>query len=383
MAAAQPGFLESYREGAVRAHNASCKDGQGNNSHTAVQHWGRFTVQGLKLSMLRPLDPMTTSLPIKLGEVDIVEAFAWWLVTHVGVNTETAWSYAMVVNAWHHRATGVYLAANHPLVRVQKMLDGMQRLTGAPVPRRKRIGVRPEHMQRAISARYGIDARSARDSNWAALFETAIVTLARAGELASNLPGGKFVPARHPSRADVHFKYDAHGQPCKCSIWIVNSKARGAEALRKLEVHVPMCGKFLSPGVRLFDLIHHVDPVSPELAASTPLFRDPTNGGRILTVDAVREEIRALMCGIGRVGTLYGAHSMRIGGATALAFLVAAPEAIKAHGRWRSDAYMRYVRERERECMFYTRGICGADVDDYEADYLDFEAGEISDSDLM
>ena len=133
----------------------------------------------------------------------------------------------------------------------------------------------------------------------------------------------------------------------------------------------------------LFDLIHHVDPVSPELAASTPLFRDPTNGGRTFTVDAVREEIRALMCGIGRVGTLYGAHSMRIGGATALAFLGAAPEAIKAHGRWRSDAYMRYVRERERECMFYTRGICGADVDDYEADYLDFEAGEISDSDLM
>ena len=88
-----------------------------------------------------------------------------------------------------------------------------------------------------------------------------------------------------------------------------------------------MCGKFLSPGVRRFDLIHHVDPVNPELAASTPLFRDPTNGGRIFTVD-VREEIRALMCGIGRVGTLYGAHSMRIGGATALAFLGAAPEAI-------------------------------------------------------
>ena len=42
-----------------------------------------------------------------------------------------------------------------------------------------------------------------------------------------------------------------------------------------------------------------------------------------------------------------------------------------------------HVRERERECMFYTRSICGANVDDYEADYLDFEAGEISDSDLM
>ena len=382
MAAAQPGFLESYRCGAVRAHNASCKDGQGNNSHTAVQHWGRFTVLGLKVPMVRPLDPMVTPLATKLGEVDLVEAYAWWLVTHVGTNTETAWNYVTVVNAWHHRASGVYLAANHPLLRVQKMLDGMQRLTGAPVPRRKRIGVRPEHLQRGIIRRYGCEARAALASNWAAFFETALVALARAGELASNLRGGAFDPARHPSRADVRFKFDGANRPSQCSIWIVNSKARGSEALRKLEVRLPMTGKYLSPGARLFDLIYRVDPVPSELAASTPLFRDPTRGGSIFTVDMVREELRAMMCGIGRDGSLYGAHSMRIGGATALAFLGAAPDAIKAHGRWRSDAYLRYVRERERQCMFYTCGICGADVDDYEADYLDFEAEGLSDSDM-
>ena len=381
IAAAQPGFLEQYRAGATQAHNASCKDEKGNLTHSAVQHWSRFTILALKLPMLRPLDPMTTSLAVKLGEVDLVEMYAWWLVTQVGVNTETAWSYVSTVNAWHHRATGVYLAANNPLIRVKHMLDGLQRLSGEPVPRRKRIGVRPAHMCAAIAAKYGVEARNRDASNWAALFETALVALARAGELASNLPRGAFDPKRHPSRADVTFEYTADGQPCKCSIWIVNSKARGAEALRKIQVHIPMCGRYLSPGVRLFDLIHHVDPVPPERAASTPLFRDFR--GNILTVNAVRAEIRALMDGIGRPGSLYGAHSMRIGGATALAYLGATPETIKAHGRWKSDAYMSYVRARERECMSFTRGICGADVDDFEADHLDFEAGQLSESDEL
>ncbi len=44
---------------------------------------------------------------------------------------------------------------------------------------------------------------------------------------------------------------------------------------------------------------------------------------------------------------------------------------------------MSYVRARERECMSYTRGICGADVDDFEADHLDFEAGQLSESDEL
>ena len=33
--------------------------------------------------------------------------------------------------------------------------------------------------------------------------------------------------------------------------------------------------------------------------------------------------------------------------------------------------------------MSFSRGICGADVDDFEADHLDFEAGQLSDSDLL
>ena len=114
MAASQPGFVEAYRAGAQRARDASCVDGAGNSSHTAVSRWGAFTVTALRVAMIRPLDPLQTTLERKLEEVDLVEAFAWWLVTHTGTNTESAWTYVCVVNAWHERATGVNLAAGMP-----------------------------------------------------------------------------------------------------------------------------------------------------------------------------------------------------------------------------------------------------------------------------
>ena len=119
MAAAQPDFLAAYKAGFVAAHNATCKSGDGNDSHTAVKHWGKFCLHGLRINMLRPLDATTTTLVQKLGELDLVEAFAWWLVTQVKCNTETAWNYVCVMNYWHNRATGAHIAAGFPLLRVK------------------------------------------------------------------------------------------------------------------------------------------------------------------------------------------------------------------------------------------------------------------------
>ena len=380
MAASQPDFMAEYRSGSVEAHNATCSDGVGNSTHTAVKHWGRFMVKGLHVNMVRPFDSTTTSLAVKLGELDFVEAFAWWLVKHVGTNTETAWSYVCVVNAWHHRAVGVYLAANFPLDRIKNMLSGMQRLSGVPVPRLKRIGVRPQRLWQAMRGAY--QDHTKLQANYATALQVGLVALARAGELVSGLPRGQVDFKRHPSRKHVQFKYNSEGKPVGCTLWIVNSKAKGAESLRRLPVPLPMTGTYLSPGQALWDLIHVIDPVPADQFATTPLFRIPSTN-KILTVTQLRNEIRFLMSSLGLDGSLYGAHSLRIGGATALAFLGALPEQIKAHGRWKSDAYMRYVRERERQCIFYTSGICGADVDDFEADHLDFEADQLDETDMQ
>ena len=387
IAVAQPGFVEAYRAGAKRAHDATVKDGVGNNTHSAVQHWGRLLVMGLKIPMLRPLDSMTTPLARKLAEVDLVEMYAWWLVTQLGTcNTETAWNYVSIVNAWHFRATGTYLAAGMDLQRVKNMLSGLQRLTGQPVPRKRRIGVRAQHLSAGMAATYRQSTDqsiSARDANFEAALSSGFCALARACEVASGLPRGEFDPGRHPTRADVQFSC-RNGVPVKCAIWIVNSKAKGAEARRKVQVLLPMQrGKHLSPGWKLWELTRIVDKVPEHLAGITPLFRDPTKGHNApITVKAVREELRLLMRAIGLDGSLYGAHSLRIGGATALAAMGASPEVIKAHGRWRSDAYLRYVRERQAECIQYREGICSFDVDDIEADHLDFEADQLDEDDF-
>ena len=376
--ASQPQFLAACTAGIEAARRAQCADGTGNTNSTAVRSWGRFTTYGLRTHMqrteVRPDSPWIQ----RMAEVDIVESWAWWLVTQVGVAPSTAKDYMHTANAWHERWVGYGLGAGLPLTRVSKMLDGLARLQGAPPPRRLRIGVRPKHLRQAIDA--GLDTRDPLNAKYATAFEVCLVAIARAGEIASGLPRGAFDVLRHPSRADLTFEYDRAGNPISATIMIVNSKARGIEARRKVPVVLPMHGTYLSPGYRLWLLDRSIDPVPDTLRAITPLFRDPATN-TILTVDGLRASLRAILSNIGRDGSTYGAHSLRIGGATAMAFCQASAEVIKDVGRWNSDAYLRYIRECRGDYMSYMTRICSADVDDMEADHLDLDAHDLDDSD--
>ena len=376
--ASQPQFQAACTAGIEAARRAQCADGTGNTNSTAVRSWGRFTTYGLHTHMqrteVRPDSPWIQ----RMAEVDIVESWAWWLVTQVGVAPSTAKDYMHTANAWHERWVGYGLGAGLPLTRVSRMLDGLARLQGAPPPRRLRIGVRPKHLRQAIDA--GLDTRDPLNANYATAFEVCLVAIARAGEIASGLPRGAFDVLRHPSRADLTFEYDSAGNPISAKIMIVNSKARSIEARRKVPVVLPMHGTYLSPGYRLWLLDRSIDPVPDTLRAITPLFRDPATN-TILTVDGLRASLRAILSNIGRDGSTYGAHSLRIGGATAMAFCQASAEVIKDVGRWNSDAYLRYIRECRGDYMSYMTRICSADVDDMEADHLDLDAHDLDDSD--
>jgi hypothetical protein len=378
LTASQPQFQAACTAGIEAARRAQCADGTGNTNSTAVRSWGRFTTYGLhtymKRTEVRPDSPWIQ----RMAEVDIVESWAWWLVTQVGVAPSTAKDYMHTANAWHERWVGYGLGAGLPLTRVSRMLDGLARLHGAPPPRRLRIGVRPKHLRQAIDA--GLDTRDPLNANYATAFEVCLVAIARAGEIASGLPRGAFDVSRHPSRADLTFEYDSAGNPISAKIMIVNSKARGIEARRKVPVTLPMQGNYLSPGYRLWLLDRSIDPVPDALRATTPLFRDPATN-TILTVDGLRASLRAILSNIGRDGSTYGAHSLRIGGATAMAFCQASAEVIKDVGRWNSDAYLRYIRECRGDYMSYMTRICSADVDDMEADHLDLDAHDLDDSD--
>jgi len=251
--ATQPEFFAACNAGIEAARRAQCADGSGNTNSSAVRSWGRFTINGLHTHMMRtdvkPDSPWTQ----RMAEINIVESWAWWLVTQVGVTPATAKDYMHTANAWHERFVGYGLGAGLPLTRVSKMLDGLARLQGVPPPKRFRIGVRPKHLRQAIDA--GLDTRDSLNANYATAFEVCLVAIARAGEIASGLPHGTFDVTRHPSRADLTFQFDNTGSPISATIMIVNSKARGIEARRKLPVVLPMRGEYLSPGHMLWTLV--------------------------------------------------------------------------------------------------------------------------------
>ena len=81
------------------------------------------------------------------------------------------------------------------------------------------------------------------------------------------------------------------------------------------------------------------------------------------------------MTAVGLDASWYGAHSLRIGAATALDFGGAPEQVIKACGTWSSDAYLRYLRESSSAVLQHADLICGGDVDDLATtDYLDLDA---------
>ena len=64
----------------------------------------------------------------------------------------------------------------------------------------------------------------------------------------------------------------------------------------------------------------------------------------MITVCEVRAQVRAVMAAAGRDPSLYGAHSLRIGGATAALAAGVPPQLIRMMGRWSSDVYEIYCR---------------------------------------
>jgi hypothetical protein len=66
--------------------------------------------------------------------------------------------------------------------------------------------------------------------------------------------------------------------------------------------------------------------------------------GRSITVDEVRAMVRRVMEAAGRDPRRFGAHSLRIGGATAALAAGVQPQLIRLMGRWSSDIYEIYCR---------------------------------------
>jgi integrase len=77
---------------------------------------------------------------------------------------------------------------------------------------------------------------------------------------------------------------------------------------------------------------------------STHLFYDMVSGGAI-TGATVNHILKSALSAVGIDPTEYGSHSLRKGGATAMAAANVEARLIKRHGRWRSDAVYVYITD--------------------------------------
>jgi hypothetical protein len=186
--------------------------------------------------------------------------------------------------------------------------------------------------------------------------------LYRLGELCSTTTK-PFDPSIDVSETDLHFlpsfwdadRVEIHVGPSKADR--SGQKARANQRVLPLDPSDPM-----SPGVLLRQLLvrrHHLLPGALPPTTRAPLFQDHLR--RQLksrtVVDYMRSVLRDLHVAPATVARCPG-HSFRIGGATRLFQLQAAPEVLKRLGGWSSQACSTHVHVRQQDLMEFSRCTC-------------------------
>ena len=102
----------------------------------------------------------------------------------------------------------------------------------------------------------------------------------------------------------------------------------------------------------------------------------------MITVDELRDVVKAAMEAAGRDPRRYGAHSLRIGGATAALAAGVPPQLIRLLGRWSSDVYQIYCRMSSQAAIAAGQQLASAEVDTVEGgfheEHLELLPAEVS-----
>jgi hypothetical protein len=323
----------------IRSLNAASARGDGNDMHTALRRYREWS-HARGEQPLRPLDPTTATLGEKAAEVARLMRFVHWGVRHLGVAPETMMGYMSIINANHRRRTFVGLAGDMDLGLLAELAKGMAR-SHVPRPSTPRYGTAPRLLARGMDIALGPRSAAldtALRANLRAAVATTFAGVLRGCE--SCLQQGKqFHPLRDPTRADVRSR--ASGKVM--AIHEAKRVSLAGVALQKTtDLLLVAGGAFIDASAEI-DAMFLADPVPRERWATTPLFRNPVTNRPIL-VSQLAATVKAIMAAVGRDPRNFGAHSLRIGAATALFAAGATPDTIRVMGRWWSGAYRLYIR---------------------------------------
>ena len=317
--------------------NAAVRDRQGGARSTGVRWWLKFCIFGRSTHPTTRLTA-SSSLEAKLEAEQLLMDFAIWLATcrpsGRPVSAKSIAKYISEVRAWHLRTTRTHLTGDLDYSAINGLIRGLSRELPQPVQRR-RWGVRTQDLAEALRTK--LSAPTATASAWTALLSTSFCGLMRAAEVAVQ-SGEPFDAQYNLTRSDVSFKVDEKGVEYMVVMMRPSKQYPGAR--KDIPLLIQSGGTLLDP-VKAVRRMIELDPVPADEMATTPLFR---LRGKAISVPQVRAMVKVLMQSIGLDQSRYGAHSLRIGGATAALAAGLSPATIRAAGRWSSDIYVIYCR---------------------------------------
>ena len=353
--------------------DASVADGAGNDTHTAVKHWVRYCIYCRNISPERRAGGGVSSEDDLVIETNLLSDYLTWLVLHkpLGnhISVDSALGYVGTVRAWHLRRFRRTICGGLDSSLLADTAKGLRRRVAAPT-KRKRFGCRTQDLAEAcarnLSPSQGdSEAVRADKLNWRAALAAGFCALMRAGEFAIDKKV-EWDAIVHLSRADVSFFYDEEGVLC---VAIMMRPLKTGKPVRGKTCRVVLRsgGSLLDP-VRALEELLRLDPATPGRESETPLFRSRSSSASrsCITVSQVRDMVRLLMRSVGADPKLFGAHSLRIGGASAALAAGIHPSTIRVMGRWASDIYEVYMRMSFQASVMATQLIASTSFTDIE-----------------
>ena len=326
------------------AATATARERQG-KLPTGVRWWLKYCLYGRGISPVRTVDEQSPRAD-KLGEETLLMDFVVWLVavrpSGQRITVDTAMKYVYEVQGWASRLPegGGRIGGGLDLARLRGLTRSMRRELGDAV-KRPRYGVRTQDLAKAMAKK--LSGGSAEEANWRAALAVGFCALLRGGELGVS-DKAEWNSDLHLTRADVSFFKDENG--VLHAIVMVRPLKKTPGMRKTVPVVLRSGGSLLDPVKELWQLFT-ADPVPKEDEADTPLFRDPVTNCAF-RVSNIATVVQWLMQSLGLDRRRFGAHSLRIGGATAALAAGVEPSTIRLLGRWASDVaevYMRISRQ--------------------------------------
>jgi hypothetical protein len=339
-----------------KALDFASADGRRGRWKTGVKAWFAFCEDVMGVPANRPMDPMTTSLWEKLEDEWLVMRFVCALVQERGITPQSAAVYFSCVQGWHAREHGVKLAGGMKLERLPQMLKGLRRLVG-DVPKKVRRGIAPQMLRRAMDLL--LDPSNPTHANLRAALAVALQGLLRASE---------FTDQSHKPTRETLMRCDV-SELTSLRMVIMMSPCKNMHHLggKTCPLVIGAGGAHVCAVTELANLLR-VDPTPDGQAKVTPLFRDPSTG-RPLQYQQINQLVKRLMAAVGEPEEQFSAHSLRIGGATALFAAGANETVIRTMGRWSSDMHRLYVRACFEQCCAWTVAAGSAQVSDLAGEF--------------